>query len=157
MDMVGWHLVIQIWPGGDNAAGVEGKQIAVVVALDRLNVAGVGYPRQLVQAAQVGAQVGVVLNAAAVALKQAVVDHVKAKQGGKQPHIRQGNGVAAEKGVLSQGSDRSHQGSQIARHGAIVGGLGLGKAAAVDAVVHGLVGTLVPLVDVGLERLGVEV
>ena len=45
---------------------------------------------------------GVVLDAATVALKQAVVDHIKAKERGKQPHIGQRYRIAAELGAIPQ-------------------------------------------------------
>ena len=60
---------------------------AVIMPLDVRDAHGLGHAGNLIELAQVIAQIGIVGDAAQVALEMAVVDRVEAHQRGEQPPV----------------------------------------------------------------------
>ena len=91
---VGFYQIGKIWSGGNNPPRIEGKEIAVVVSFNAIEIARVGYTGKLVQIPQVPPQMLVILNAATIAFEESIIDDIEPEQGGKQSHVRQGNAIA---------------------------------------------------------------
>jgi len=72
---------------GNDAAGVEGEEVAEVVLLDLVEVAGGGNAGEVVDRSQVAGEGGVVLDAAAAAFEEGMVHRIEAKEGGKEADI----------------------------------------------------------------------
>lgn len=77
--VVGLGQIRAAGQGGQDPPWIEGEEVAEVVLLDLLGVAGGGDAGELVEIPQVRAEGGVVLDALAAALEEAVVHQVKAK------------------------------------------------------------------------------
>ena len=93
-----------------------------------------------------------------VALEQRMIGDVEAGQGGVEPDVGLGDVVAEQVRGLARGEVglEAVEAGEEGVHVGVVGGLGGGEAALVDAVVDGVVDPGVHGVDVGAVRFGEE-
>src|SRR5262245_21665543 len=124
----------------------------VIARRHRLGDAG-----QRVELAHVVGEVGVVGDALPVAAEQREIGDVEAHQRREQPPVGFGDAAAGEISLAREPGLELVEGGEQRVVGGLVGGLRLGEAAAVDAVVDVGIDEVVEAVDLGPQRLRVEV
>lgn len=144
--------------GRDNSSGVDLEVRRVVVVLDVVHVDRLGDLGQLVDAASVLQDVGVVLlDALDVALEVSVVDWIEANDGGPQADICLSQSVTDKIVRLAQDLLNAVQGIEQGVHVVLVRGLSGGKARLVYAVIDRVVDPLVDGIDLAAQLLGIEI
>lgn len=141
----------------DNAEGVDGRMAAVVMLLDMVHVDSATDAGVLEQIFRVVEQVGILADELLVSLEVDDVDLIEADQGHEQADVGLRELIAGDVALLGENLLALVQRREELVEGLLVGLLHGGEAAAVDAVVDGVVGPAVDLLDVGLEVLGVHV
>src|SRR5262245_12316201 len=124
----------------------------VVARRHRLGDAG-----QRIELAHVVREVGVVGDALPVAAEQREISDVEAHQRRKQAPVGLGDAAAGAVGLAREPGLELVEGGEQRVVGGLVGGLRLGEAAAVDAVVDIGIDEVVEAIDLGPQRRGVEV
>jgi hypothetical protein len=119
----------------------------VVVLLSLLKVDRVAEPRGLEQVPGVGPQHRHLSQLVPVALEVTVVDRVEADQRGPQPDVGLGDRVADQVPPGGQPLGQPVQPGEQGQVGVLVGVLGAGEPAPVNAVVHVPVDAVADLLD----------
>ncbi|QGW33453.1 hypothetical protein MAA44156_03270 [Mycobacterium avium subsp. avium] len=146
----------EVGPLRHDPGGVDVGVDDVVVLLDLDEVDGVAEARRLEQVPGIGPQHRHLAQLAAVAFEVAVVDGVEPGQGGEQPHVGLGDGVAHQVSPIGQPIAHPVQRGEQPVVGRLVGLLRTGEAAPVHTVVDFGVHPLVHLIDLGAQPLGVQ-
>src|SRR5688572_11210225 len=97
-----WCLKIQERADGHDAGRIDGRVAAVIVVLDVVETAGLGNTGNLIEFAQIAAEIGVIGYAADVAFEVADIDRIKPQKRGEQPPVGLGDTVAGEIAVFRQ-------------------------------------------------------
>ena len=142
---------------GDDPPRIEPGVRHVVVALDLVDVDGLGDAGHLVELAREAEQVRVVGDQAQVALEVRVVDGIEADQRGEEAPVGLGDPVAVQVAELSETCLEAIERAEERSHRLVVGLLRAREAALVDAVVDVRVDLALELVDLVAQRLGVEI
>ena len=129
----------------------------VVVRLDLIHVAGRGHARCLVEVPQVIEEIGKIRDPVAVALEVVVVDRIESQERDEQPPVGFGDLVAGQVALAAQPLFQPVQRLEQWPEGGLIGLLGGGETAFVDAVVHRVVDHFVEGIDLAALRLRVEV
>src|SRR5690606_3342473 len=115
---------VELRPERHDAGGIDRAVALVVVALDVLEVDGVGDAGNLVELAQVARQVREVGDAPAIALEVAVVDRIEAHQRREQAPVRLGDAIADQVALSGEPSIELVERCEQLLEGLRVGGLG---------------------------------
>ena len=116
-----------------------------------------GDPRQLIELARIGPEVGIVDQPPEVAFEVADVDRIEADERREQAHVGLGDPFAGQVALAGELVVELVQGPEQRARRLLVGLLATREAGLVDAVVDVLVDQRVDRVDRGAERLGVVV
>ena len=142
---------------GDDAEGVDGRMAPVVMVLDMVHVDGATNGGVLEQILRVVEEVWVLADELLVGLEVDDVDLVEADERHEQADVGLRELIAGNVALLGENLFALVQRREQLVEGLLVGLLHGGEAAAVDAVVDGVVGPAVDLFDVALQGLGVHV
>ena len=129
----------------------------VIVVFDLIEAHRLGNAGHLVEVAQVVRQVRILVYVPPVAFEVRIVDGVEADQRHEEAPVGLGNLRSGEIAALSEELLHVVERVEQVAEGLLVGGLRGGEAGPIDAVVHVRIDQVVDAVDLGAQRLRVEV
>src|SRR5580693_9895739 len=140
-----------------DAGRIDLTLAAVIVPLDLIDADGLGNAGHGIKIAQIIPQVGIVGDAAQIALEMAVIDGVETDERGEQPPVRFGDLTADQITLPRQALFELIESDENGAGGFFVGCLAGGKAGAIDAVIDVRIDEVVDAIDFGAQFRGIVI